>query len=369
MVVFARSILVLCLLLAACAPATAPAGPRSQPATGDSPAQPVMTVKSLVVATTAEANGFGPMFSGGTSGPGHLEAMLHRSLAQIDDQGEQRPAIAAALPTQGDGSWRVFADGRMETTWKFNPGVRWHDGTPLSVAMDRDSIVSDLYFGLLEAAHSYVSYRTNGFDRIDARTTKYPYDPTRALSLMGELGWTRAPDGLLRNERGESFAFPFATTAGNEERIALQTVIANMWKANGFDVEIGRVPLAVQSDPGYAFPTTDLSGVSAAFESNIPRIDGRNLKSPQNPRGQNVWGYDNAEVNGLLDQWLRTTARPGQIDIEAAVVYRLSEDLPILPINYRIEVITVSKGVTVVPIRSESPGNNSAWNVETWDRT
>ena len=135
------------------------------------------------------------------------------------------------------------------------------------------------------------------------------------------------------------------------------------------DVEVGRVPLAVQSDPSYSFPTTDLSGVSAAFESNIPRIDGRNLKSPQNPRGQNVWGYDNAEVNGLLDQWLRTTARSDQIDIEAAVVRRLSEDLPILPINYRIEVITVSKGVTGVPIRSESPGNNSAWNVETWDRT
>ena len=94
-----------------------------------------------------------------------------------------------------------------------------------------------------------------------------------------------------------------------------------------------------------------------------------NLKSPQNPRGQNVWGYDNAEVNDLLEQWLRTPDRNRQIDIEASVVYRLTEDLPILPINYRIEVITVGKGVTGVPIRSESPGNNSAWNVETWDRS
>ena len=558
------------LLVGACAPAMTPSPSVSQPVAGASGAQTTVAPapsKSLVVATTVEAPGFGPMFAGGTAGPEHLEAMLHRPLAQIDEKGDYLPMLAAALPSQDDGTWRVFPDGRMETTWTFKPNVRWHDGTPVSVddvvfgwqvalapdvpfkqrstarqidgitaldgdrfviawksffigaatlgvddlfllprhrleetflndrvgfvnssywntdfmglgpyrlvhwepgafaqleafdgffggpqriknitfrfvrdtntamanilageidvmlgrslglehaqtlkeqwenrgagqvltyprgvfeirfapgdarvadtrvrkalyhAMDRDSIVRDLYFGLLEQAHSYVSYRTNGFDRIDARTTKYPYDPNRAAALMGELGWRRASDGLMHNDRAETFAFPFATTAGNEERIALQTVIGNMWRLNGFDVELQRVPLAIQSDESYLFPTTDLSGVSAAFESNIPRIHGRNLKSPQNPRGQNVWGYDNAEVNDLLEQWLRTPDRNRQIDIEASVVYRLTEDLPILPIKYRIEVITVGKGVTGVPIRSESPGNNSAWNVETWDRS
>lgn len=74
-------------------------------------------------------------------------------------------------------------------------------------------------------------------------------------------------------------------------------------------------------------------------------------------------------MDRLIDEWLRTPERPRQIEIEAAVIHRLSEDLPILPINYRIEVITVGRGISGVPKRTELMGNNSAWNVERWDRT
>src|SRR5581483_12376825 len=102
---------------------------------------------------------------------------------------------------------------------------------------------------------------------------------------------------------------------------------------------------SVQSDPTYVFSTTDLSGISTDFEANIPRIDGRNRRTPQNPRGANVWGYANDDVDQLLDEWGRTLERERQIEIEAAVMRHVSEDLPILPINYRIEAITVANGV------------------------
>jgi len=149
----------------------------------------------------------------------------------------------------------------------------------------------------------------------------------------------------------------------------LQAVVANMWKALGFDVVIQNVPLSVSQDPSYRFPTTDLSGIGADFEQNLPRIDSRNLRSAQNPRGANVWGYANPEVDGLLDEWLRTPDRRRQIAIEAQVMHRLSEDLPILPINYRIEAITAAKGIAGVPPRTATSSANNAWNVETWQRT
>src|SRR5207249_510570 len=34
--------------------------------------------------------------------------------------------------SQEKGTWRVFPDGRMETTWKLREGVTWHDGTPFT---------------------------------------------------------------------------------------------------------------------------------------------------------------------------------------------------------------------------------------------
>ena len=73
-------------------------------------------------------------------------------------------------------------------------------------------------------------------------------------------------------------------------------------------------------------------------------------------------------MDALLAEWARTLDPTRGVAIEAAVIHRLSEDLPILPINYRIEVITVGKGVSGVPRRTELLGNNSSWNVETWDR-
>jgi peptide/nickel transport system substrate-binding protein len=235
-------------------------------------------------------------------------------------------------------------------------------------AMDRDTIIQHLYGGLLDAAHSFIPPGSSGYEAIDARTTRYPYDPNRAAALAAELGWRKGTDGLLRNDRGASYELPFGTTTGNQEREELQTVVADNWRTAGFDVRIQNVPLSIQSAEDYLFPTTDLSGVATDFESNIPRLHGRYMKSPQNPRGSNVWGYDNAEVNALMDEWAKTPQRARAIEIEAAVMHRISEDLPILPINYRIEVLAVGKGITGVPHRTELVGNNSAWNVERWDR-
>ncbi len=554
-------LLILALLLVDCA---APRGPAA-----DGAADPLnpgsVPQRTLVVATDAELEGFGEMFAGGKSGPEHLQAMVHRSLADTDEQGIYFAQAAAELPSQANGTWRVLPDGRSETIWKLRPNALWHDGTPLSAedvrfswqvaiapdvpyrsrsaamqidaveaidattvnilwksfyvgggrlsardlfllpshrleetflsdraafvnstywssafvglgpyrivdwepgtaahieifdgffgerpriqsitfksipdvstgianilagdvdvwlgsslgtetiqflkeqyeargggrvltyprqifevrlapedqrvadvrvrkalyqAMDRDAIVRDLFLGLVEVAHTYVIPGTSGWDEIDRSVTRYPYDPARAAALLTEAGWRRDGDSVLRNERAEAFTLPFSTTTANKERESLQAVVANMWKAAGFDVVIQNAPLAVQNEASYRFATTDISGISADFEANMPRIDSRNLRTERNQRGANVWGYVNPEVDGLLDEWYRTPERPRQIGIEAAVMHRVSEDLPILTINYRFEAVTESRGVRGVPTRTAIASATNAWNVEKWE--
>src|SRR5207237_839452 len=46
------------------------------------------------------------------------------------DQGA--PELAEALPQLSTDTWRLFPDGRMETTYRFRPNLTWHDGTPFS---------------------------------------------------------------------------------------------------------------------------------------------------------------------------------------------------------------------------------------------
>lgn len=50
------------------------------------------------------------------------------------DQGSLVPVLAEAVPSTENGLWKLFPDGRMETTWHIRPNAAWHDGTPFTSA-------------------------------------------------------------------------------------------------------------------------------------------------------------------------------------------------------------------------------------------
>jgi peptide/nickel transport system substrate-binding protein len=68
-------------------------------------------------------------FSGGLNDPGRV---FNAGLDFVDERAVTRPYLVEALPELNTDSWRVFADGRMETTYRLRPNLTWHDRTPLS---------------------------------------------------------------------------------------------------------------------------------------------------------------------------------------------------------------------------------------------
>ncbi len=56
-------------------------------------------------------------------------ALFGAGLLDIDDRDEPYPVLAEAAPELGGDSWRVFPDGKMETTYRLRDGLAWHDGT------------------------------------------------------------------------------------------------------------------------------------------------------------------------------------------------------------------------------------------------
>ncbi len=68
----------------------------------------------------------------GPTNPERTTRVFNADLALIDNRGDPRPYLAAELPRLNTESWRVFPDGRMETTWRLRPGLTWHDGEPLT---------------------------------------------------------------------------------------------------------------------------------------------------------------------------------------------------------------------------------------------
>jgi len=106
-----------------------PPGPASSPssATGG-PAQPART---LIAAVQAEPRTLsGRNIAQGSTSQQFPKRLFNADLALLDDQSNPQPYLAEALPQLHTDSWKVFPDGRMETTYRLRPNLVWHDGTP-----------------------------------------------------------------------------------------------------------------------------------------------------------------------------------------------------------------------------------------------
>lgn len=85
-----------------------------------------------------EPTDLGGLFGQGTAttagGAGSVKVLAHDRLAVEMDLDRWEPQLALQLPSMTDGTWRLNADGTMETTWRLRPNVTWHDGAPFSSA-------------------------------------------------------------------------------------------------------------------------------------------------------------------------------------------------------------------------------------------
>ncbi len=127
-----RSVTFLVLLattIGACAPAAQP----SRPAASGAPSEPRESGRTLVAATRVEPGTVASRAIRQTGVALYLSKRLFNAeLALLDERGRAHPYLAEALPQLNTDSWRVFPDGKMETTWHLKPDLTWHDGTPLS---------------------------------------------------------------------------------------------------------------------------------------------------------------------------------------------------------------------------------------------
>ena len=59
-----------------------------------------------------------------------IEELAHAGFSYLKLDGTRAPQLAEAVPTLDNGLWKLFPDGRMETTWKIKSNARWQDGAP-----------------------------------------------------------------------------------------------------------------------------------------------------------------------------------------------------------------------------------------------
>lgn len=116
---------------AAVATACGVGAPSVRPSAGLTPA--VLSAAPLSIAVEGEPRTLVPSIGGSGAGASeHLFDLVHQSLMTYDDSAVPIPRVARELPSLERGTWRVHADGTMETVWRLREDVRWHDGRPLT---------------------------------------------------------------------------------------------------------------------------------------------------------------------------------------------------------------------------------------------
>ncbi len=119
----------LIVFVVACNPAAPPG-----PASGGQPPPQTQQPRTIVAAVRVEPSTLAIRALGQQGGVATYlsKRMFNADLAILDDQAMPRPYLAETLPQLNTGTWQVFPDGRMETTYQLKPGLVWHDGSPFS---------------------------------------------------------------------------------------------------------------------------------------------------------------------------------------------------------------------------------------------
>lgn len=118
--------LVLGLVAAGCAAQPGTGEPRRSG--GERPAAP----KRLIAAVMSEPVVLFNSLGGPIPGRGDVEDLIGAGLSILDNRDGRHPQLAEAVPSVENGLWKVFPDGRMETTWRIRSGAQWHDGAPFT---------------------------------------------------------------------------------------------------------------------------------------------------------------------------------------------------------------------------------------------
>ena len=106
-----------------------------------------------------------------------IQTCVVEGLTITDEQMKVVPLLAAEVPTLENGGVTLLPGGGMDVVWKLRPGVKWHDGTPLTSA--------DVKF-TVDAINgpNYNPESTDGFDRIGSVDTP---DPLTAVVHYREI--------------------------------------------------------------------------------------------------------------------------------------------------------------------------------------
>lgn len=234
----------------------------------------------------------------------------------------------------------------------------------LYCAMDKKSIIEQIYYGLPTATESFLPRESWAFN---PDLPVHEYDPEKAKKILDSAGWVPGPDGV-RVKNGIRLEFTNSTTAGNHVREQAQQLLQQNWADIGVKMTISNLPPAVMWGDYWMLSKFESTMVGLDFmigpDPDTTDYFSSRSSAAKGGSGQNTTQYESAEVDRLLGEGAKT------VDVgKRTAAYRkmqeiIRHDLPYLPIFQYALVVGVKNN-----LEGLAPNINveeNCWNANTW---
>jgi peptide/nickel transport system substrate-binding protein len=268
--------------------------------------------------------------------------LFNAALDFRDTRDVDRPYLAEAVPQLNTDTWRVFPDGRMETTYRLKPNLTWHDGTPLTA--------DDFVFAW--TVHSRTETRVNGLppqmvedvQAPDARTILFrwrvPYPEAGALDDAFQPLPRHILAATFEQESAETFRNHRFWTA---EYVGLGPYRLDHWEAGtslegvAFDghvwgrPRIDRVQVRFIEDESSVLANLLSEAAHVATDSAIRFEGGTELNRQWGESGKGTARFSPGQVRLVLIQFRPDVASPrAQLDVRTRRALSYATDKSLL---------------------------------------
>ncbi|MGE5508238.1 MAG: peptide-binding protein [Chitinophagales bacterium] len=233
----------------------------------------------------------------------------------------------------------------------------------LNYAIPRQLIVDKILRGIGQPAAGSMAPVMWAYNK---NVKPYPFDLNKAAKLLDEAGWKVGKDGI-REKDGKPFHIEISTNAENATRTQIEQVLKEEWKKIGIDLEIKNydgTTLFGDILENIKFDLILFAWVTGASPDEWTMYHSSQIPSPTNQVGQNYSAYKNEEVDKLLAAGRATDDRKERIKIYGRIQEILSQDVPIFPIYYYVNVSLSPKNM--VNFRPAAFTNGFTWNMNEW---
>ena len=231
----------------------------------------------------------------------------------------------------------------------------------LLYALDRQSMVNAIFFNhgvvadSVEPPISWAHVKPN---------TQYPFDKSKAESLLDGAGWAKGSDGI-RAKNGQKLKFTMITNAGNKQRESCLTYMQQAWSAIGVEATPSLIQFPQLVSQIVDIRTFDIFLVGFSWSQDpdeSPLFHSRNTA----PGGFNGFDFKNDQVDAALDGALNTLDQNKRKEFYTTFQNLMADQVPAPILVFNTGIYGVNTRVQGTDFGPFNQFGNRPWNSKVW---